>query len=205
MLAVLFHAPISTLEGFLLTSLVVAGSITVKWKEDYFIAASKTSVEHGGMSPQKADDRGVERDKTNVTTVTVTSATNYAPIKFGQRYTCNASWLDSDAGSDPSAPEDGFLFKNKDTPAAAVIAKKINGKTTPYYISPVLLPPAGRLGGSKLIPTPTVAVWFQMDVDNGTMIESDNSDLYIIKLKGPSAKATFDKDGFWGPGKNLDD
>lgn len=110
-----------------------------------------------------------------------------------------------DATRDPNAPEDGFLLKNKDTPAAAVVAKMINGKTTPYYISPVLLPPAGRLGGSKLIPTPTVAVWFQMDVDNGTMIESDESDLYIIELQGTTAKATFNEDGFWGPGKNLED
>ncbi|KAI4253038.1 MAG: hypothetical protein L6R42_007726, partial [Xanthoria sp. 1 TBL-2021] len=94
------------------------------------------------------------------------------------------------------APEDGFLFKNKDTPAAAVVAKKINGKITPYYISPVLLPPGGRLGDSKLIPTPTVAVWCQMDVDNGTMIESDKSDLYIIKLQGTTAKATFNEDGY---------
>lgn len=135
----------------------------------------------------------------------MTSATNYAKIKFGQKYVCNQTWLDSNATSDPNAPEDGFLFKNKDTPAAAVVAKKINGKTTPYYISPVLLPPAGRLGGSKLIPTPTVAVWFQMDVDNGAMIESDKSDMYIIKLQGTTAKATFNEDGFWGPGNNLDD
>ncbi|KAL8751437.1 MAG: hypothetical protein Q9199_006413 [Rusavskia elegans] len=128
--------------------------------------------------------------------VTVTSATNYAKIKFGQKYSCNQTWLNNDATSDPNAPGDGFFFKNKDTPAAAVVAKKINGKTTPYYISPVLLPPGGRLGDSKLIPTPTVAVWCQMDVDNGTMIESDKSDLYIIELQGTTAKATFYEDGY---------
>ncbi|KAL8727420.1 MAG: hypothetical protein Q9166_006092 [cf. Caloplaca sp. 2 TL-2023] len=113
--------------------------------------------------------------------------------------------LEIDASSDPSAPEDGFLFKTKGTPAAAVIAQRTDGKSTPIYISPVLLPPAGRLGASKSITTPTVAIWFQMDVINRTMIESDKSDLYIVALQGTTAKAAFNKDGFWGPGKNLDD
>lgn len=88
------------------------------------------------------------------------------------------------------------MFKNKDASAAAVVVKKINGKTRPIYISPVLRPSAGRLGGSNLIQTPMVAVWFQMDVDNDTMIESDMSEMHFVDKTRCFNSVTFDEKGF---------
>lgn len=41
-----------TLSASVLNPVVVAGSITVKWVEEYFMAASRTSVEHGGQYSQ---------------------------------------------------------------------------------------------------------------------------------------------------------
>ena len=130
--------------------------------------------------------------------VTITSSTNYAPITFGEKYAVDKSWLDRSASNSALAPDNGFLFQNLNTPAAAVVAQKINGEVTPIYISPVLLAPSGPTGGDKLLPTPSVAVWFQMDVDTGTMVDEDVTDQYIIKMEGATARATFSKSGEWG-------
>jgi len=154
---------------------VVSGSITVEWVEEYYIAASKHAFANGD----------------------VTSATNFTPIDMGEKYTVDRTWTDSAASPSAQAPANGFLFQNVNTPASAVVAKRINGDVKPIYISPVLLPPAGVKAGDKLQPIPQVAVWFGMRVDAGTMIENDLSFKFVVDMDQVTKRVSFSSEGEW--------
>ena len=174
---------------------IVTPNILVKWSEEYGLAASRTKFTSGGKYLPVATSNYQYPGLLVLTFMAadITSSTNVLTLSYGYAGTLK-SWDNWTVAVDKRAPNDGFLFDNTPS-AAAVLYQKVNGVNRPIYITPEgLLPPDST---ESLKPLRTVAIWFQRDVRDGTMIDIAAVKSYSIDMITTDAKANYDKDGQW--------
>ena len=126
--------------------------------------------------------------------MTLNTATNPTPIKFGQTYGIDSSWADSKPSPDKDVDVASFRFRNK-TIASAVVYKIVNGNKTPVYISAAgPLPP----GTEDLTPRPKCRLWFSAKHDTRAMISKFAGEPCDIDLTGKTLEEVwYNHDGFW--------
>ncbi|KAF5656803.1 hypothetical protein FHETE_10777 [Fusarium heterosporum] len=150
----------------------IANNITIQWTDNWSIAASQDSFEHGMF---------------------LNSATDLTDIQPGQSYTLPANWTNGVVNPDSTSPAGGFKFINKTNGAGAIVYKRINGKPSPIYLSPYApLPP----GTEDLTPVSKVTVWFSRDVQPGTMISRIDTQSMEVDLSGRT-QIELGYDGSW--------
>ena len=87
-------------------------------------------------------------------------------IKFGQSFVLK-DWKDVRVQHDPGARYNGFLFDTAPS-AAATLYQTVQSEPRAVYTTPgPRLPPNST---DSLIPLPAVGVWFQRDVEIGSMV-----------------------------------
>ncbi|KAG8526061.1 uncharacterized protein KY384_000827 [Bacidia gigantensis] len=154
---------------------IVMPSIQVTLKDDFAMAASSQGFSSGTK---------------------IALATPHRRVDKGQSATL-PSW---DAGltksDSDSAPRDGFLFDT--TPAAAaVLIQSVNGKNRPVYITPHGV--MGQSSKEPIVPLPRVAVWFQRDVEIGTMMDAWMRKAFFVPMgtDGSISTVLYDAKGCW--------
>ncbi|XP_014550946.1 hypothetical protein COCVIDRAFT_68545, partial [Bipolaris victoriae FI3] len=135
----------------------IASTVHITWREDYQVAATKDHFSAG---------------------VKFHVSTNPADIKFKEVYTLPPDWTDGTISQDSSLSDTSFQFVNQtDKRASAVIYKLIQGKPTPFYISQS---PVFSQGNEVLTPKLKVALWFDKNVETGTMVSHISSKITAI-------------------------
>ncbi|KAI5924913.1 hypothetical protein F4810DRAFT_661944, partial [Camillea tinctor] len=155
-------------------SSICAANVNVTWNDQYSIAAT-----HDAFSGGKRFD----------------IATTPQDIGFQYSYTLPKDWTDVPPKRDEDAPEAGFLFINHTPAASAVVYKKINGKFNPIYISAAGPLPPGR---EALLPKASVAVWFQVAYETGTMVSHFDTSKIVVDFTGKKSHTVqYDVNGEW--------
>ncbi|OAA34537.1 hypothetical protein NOR_08403 [Metarhizium rileyi] len=142
----------------------VASKVTIRWKEQYLIAATKTKFQNG-----------VEFD----------SNTTPSDISFQQTYTLPSDWTDGNVSPNGKLDPGSYSFANNtDGEASAVIYKPINGQPAPFYVSQS---PVFSKGTETLTPKLFVALWFQKNATTKTMISLSSSQISEFNFTGRSS------------------
>ena len=131
----------------------------------------------------------------NASSAKIDLATEARQIKPGRSATVQ-SYTDFETQSDDSrAPKDSFLFSTSIS-TASVLIQKINGKNRPIYITPggSLLPAEST---ETLRPIPRIALWFQRDLETGTMMDAALRSSFILSTYEHDLAVHYDDKGRW--------
>lgn len=124
---------------------------------------------------------------------TISVATNNKTINYGEGFYLK-DWATTSIRKGGGAPKNGFLFHNGPE-AAAILYQEIDGVATPVYITPeAILPPNTT---EVLVPQLEVAVWFQRQVETGTMVDSALTDAFTIPMDTPNVSGGYNAKGEW--------
>nr|RBQ96888.1 hypothetical protein FVER53263_04437 [Fusarium verticillioides] len=128
------------------TADTISPVFNITWDDQFQIAATKDEFSNG---------------------VTFQNSTTPTPIQFNEVYTLPANWTDGVVSTDVLPTANSSAFVNQTTGASAVVYKIINGKSLPFFISPY---PIDTGATEVMTPKSTVALWFQQNVETGTMV-----------------------------------
>ncbi|RGP64260.1 hypothetical protein FSPOR_8080 [Fusarium sporotrichioides] len=145
------------------TADTIAPVFNITWEDQFQIAATKDEFSNG---------------------VKFNISTRPTPIQFNEVYTLPANWTDGIVSTDILPTANSFAFINQTSGASAVIYKIINGKSLPFFISPNPLDPGAT---EVMTPKATVALWFQQNVETGTMVSVVKDELSTFDFSDKSS------------------
>ncbi|KAF5587508.1 hypothetical protein FPANT_6853 [Fusarium pseudoanthophilum] len=135
----------------------------ITWEDQFQIAATKDEFSDGAM---------------------FNLYTTPTPIQFNEAYTLPANWTDGVVLADVLPTANSFAFVNQTSRASAVIFKIINGKSQPFFISANPIP---KDATEVMTPKSTVALWFQQNVETGTMVFVNTDELSTFDFHDKSS------------------
>ncbi|KAI0503265.1 hypothetical protein F5B22DRAFT_662200 [Xylaria bambusicola] len=142
----------------------IAQNVSISWADEFSIAATKTEFRNGAR---------------------ITVNTGSTAITKNQTYTLPATWANGTI-SPETHPDGAFKMVNLTSGrASAVVYKKVNGKATPFYISSVAIEPQGS---EMMSPKANVSLWFEKNVDTGTMVSKNSGNASVFDFRGVSSK-----------------
>ncbi|KAG9500795.1 hypothetical protein J7337_006475 [Fusarium musae] len=145
------------------TADTISPVFNITWEDQFQIAATKDEFSNG---------------------VTFQNSTTPTPIQFNEVYTLPANWTDGIVSTDVLPTANSFAFVNQTTGASAVVYKIINGKSLPFFISPY---PIDTGATEVMTPQSTVALWFQQNVETGTMVAVVKDELSTFDFSDKSS------------------